>query len=174
MDNSLHQDCINHSKSKINNMLKSMNVSHRYHFINIQPFHLSGFIYPSRFFRHKNVPYVILTEKNLLPLSLFFFNNIGSVVTILKSETPIKEIAKWLKCLDGMKLAHPSVEDSTAMTISDIYLLNLLISGRSVKNIATKLSVSKQTIYSRRVRLASMMGIRKIEQLCMHPASRII
>lgn len=164
MEISFYSQCLHHGIDEINVTLRKCGNHHVYHFIDFNHFYLSKILQTgmSDCSRGKNI---ILSDRTLIPLAFFYFENLNSVVSVVNSKMKINDVVEWVLEINGMKAVPPSIKKIRGLSYNEIVILGKVMSGESVSAIALNMSLSRKTIYSKKLQIAGKLGIRRIEDL---------
>lgn len=156
---------MSYGKKKINKTITDAGNEYSYTFILLNVYNVTNFIHPCCLFNSKKRRLVILSNRHFMPLAMFYYHCTGSIVTVLESKTPLDEIVRWLIFINGSKVLPKYAERFRALSYSDVNLFRLIISGFSISSIAQSLGVNKKSVYSRKIKISSMMNVRRIGDL---------
>jgi hypothetical protein len=105
---------------------------------------------------------VIIVSPRLMPLAKYFASCDDRVLAVFPSGLPVRRLVT--------ALTHPVSRDRfrtsrSAMSSRDIYILRHHLGAGPVSDLSEKYALSVKAIYWRKVALARMLGVRKLEHL---------
>ena len=115
----------------------------------------------------KNI--VIISNARVLPLALHYQKNADHVLAVFKDSCSLDEVmtelSMQIECLNDCQSkrwrGHPT------LTSREVHLLNLLVTGYSISQLAVEFSIPVKTVYSRLECIKIKMRLRRLETLLL-------
>ncbi|CAM4152520.1 hypothetical protein [Serratia silvae] len=143
-----------------------------YLFINLDGSSLVDFLSCFGELRFSKRAVVIIVSQKLKPLALFYLAELESVIAVFYNTTSEEKIVMWLSdTLNGKHKMKPQDFNSCFLNQQDVLLLTFVLKGYSIRFIQRYFARGYSTIYCWKAKLASKLGVKKIEHLLLKKVS---
>lgn len=102
------------------------------------------------------------------PCGTIFFNYFSKILTIANASDSVDLLIKKINYIhqNEIRLA-PKKVNAKALSITEFNILSMTLSGKKVKEIASRLNLTIKKTYAHNHNIAKKMGVRKIHDLLM-------
>lgn len=165
----LYENCFYSGVHFILLELKRKNSYYNYHFISFNKYSISELMPHMLLFRlnrQKSTPTIIIADKTTLPLAKFYFNNINSIFAVLHDSLKIEHIIDLLTYDNYLTPPFRLIDNKiNGLTINEVIVLDLMLTGKSAHYIGKHLKCSEKTIHSIKMNILKKMKIKKLNDL---------